>query len=69
MKDYVDLLKRSGAALQEVRDKELRQMTDVAAVIEALQGPFCHAILNQELSTDSGLTELQRYLAMMKRTS
>jgi hypothetical protein len=65
-KSYIRLLARAGAALQEVKDEELRAAPHPAEVIEALSEAFRFAVRRQGPSASSGLVEFQRLVSRLR---
>ncbi len=65
-KAYIKLLRSAGAALQIIRDEELRAAEDSNSAILALSDSFLFAIAAQPPPTTSGLVEFQKHIRELK---
>lgn len=61
-REYIQLLKGAGKALQKVRDEELRNFTETEETIESLSDAFLYAIKAQPPEPWSGLVEYHKIL-------
>ena len=65
-KSYIRLIQRTGAALQQVKDEELRAAGHPRAAIEALSEAFRFAVRSQPPRASSGLVEYQRLVGRLR---
>lgn len=67
-KSYIKLLGQAGQALQAIRDAELMNSAPHPAVaINALSGPFLYSLRAMPPGPTSGLVEMQRYFAGLRK--
>ena len=65
MRLWVETWKRAGPELERIRESEIREADNVA-VLATLEDVFNHA-LTLPPRESSGLVEMQRYLAKLRR--
>jgi len=66
MKQWVDLWKRTGPLLDELRDEDIRN-ADTQNAVEALSDAFDSALRHFSPRTTSGLVEMQRIFSRIKK--
>ena len=67
LKEYVQLLKRTGAELDRIRVEELRASPSPWKAARALDGNFQLALKTKPPAPTSGLVEFQRLLHRKRR--
>ena len=66
MRRWVETWKRAGPALEAIRRKEIESL-DTHETLAALEGAFNYATRNVPPNATSGLVEMQRWFAKLRR--
>lgn len=66
MRRWVRTWKEAGPLLEEIRRREVRE-ADNLKVLAMLEGAFNHALRAQPPRTSSGIVEMQKYFAKLRR--
>ena len=66
MRRWVETWKQAGPELEAIRRQEIRVANNLE-VLASLEGAFNHALRTQPLRESSGMVEMQRWFAKLRR--